>query len=147
MDLILKWWPLVLTLIFVILIVVVLVVLKNIKKKKNVLIIEDQVVQADEVEERKHIHMDQIPGKNIIIWISNGKDTPKRMEYQLRGSAIIGRASGCDIYCDDPMMSKQHFVLEYDNGKIFIHDLQSRNGTKLTECRWRRSIRCIPVMR
>jgi uncharacterized protein YegL/preprotein translocase subunit SecG len=131
MDLILKWWPLVLTLIFVILIVVVLVVLKNIKKKKNVLIIEDQVVQADEVEERKHIHMDQIPGKNIIIWISNGKDTPKRMEYQLRGSAIIGRASGCDIYCDDPMMSKQHFVLEYDNGKIFIHDLQSRNGTKV----------------
>ncbi|MGN8767013.1 FHA domain-containing protein [Blautia massiliensis (ex Liu et al. 2021)] len=130
-EMILKWWPLVLTAVFVILIVVVVIVLRNIRKKKNVLIIDDQVVRADEVEERKHIRMDQTAGKNIVISISNGRDMPKRMEYVLKGSAIIGRAAECDIYCDDPMMSKQHFALEDMNGNIFIYDLQSKNGTRV----------------
>lgn len=130
-DLILKWWPFVLILILGIILITVLIIRRNIKKKKNMLIIDTQVVEADKVEERKHICMKQIPGKNIVIWVSNGRDAPKRMEYLIRSSAIIGRAAECDIYCDDPMMSKQHFVLEYENEKIFIYDLQSRNGTKV----------------
>nr|WP_294677421.1 FHA domain-containing protein [uncultured Blautia sp.] len=130
-QLILKWWPIALTVIFVILIIVALIVLKRIKKKRSVLIVGDEVIEADDIQERKHIRMDQLPTRNIRIWISNGRDMPKQMDYILKGSAIIGRATQCDIYCDDPMMSKQHFALEYEGGNIYITDLQSRNGTRV----------------
>ncbi len=132
-ELILKWWPIVLTAVFVILLIIVILVLRNLKKKKNVLIIDGKEINADQYEERKHIKMktSELPIKNLIIWISNGRDTPRRIEYTLHGSAIIGRNEQCDIYCDDPMMSKQHFVLEYTGENIFVADLDSKNGTSV----------------
>ena len=97
------------------------------------MIIDGKEINADQYEERKHIKMktSELPIKNLIIWISNGRDTPRRIEYTLHGSAIIGRNEQCDIYCDDPMMSKQHFVLEYTGENIFVADLDSKNGTSV----------------
>lgn len=128
---VLKWWPVVLTAVFLALIAVAVVVLKKLQKRQNVVVVGDQVIRADNVEEKKHIRMEEIPSRKIILWTGNGEKPPERMEYLLKGSAIVGRSVHCDICCDDPMMSKQHFVLEYTDGNIFISDLQSRNGTSV----------------
>ena len=64
-----------------------------------------------------------------MIWISNGKDEPKKLNQHISGSLIVGRSTSCDLYCDDPMMSKQHFAIEIQDGELVISDLGSRNGT------------------
>lgn len=130
-TIILRWWPIVLTVVVAVLIIMIIVIVRKIQKKKGILIIDDQVVPASEVNYKQHVAMAQntLPNKQIVLWISNGIDEPKRMELLVNGSSIIGRSMHCDVYCDDPMMSKQHFVLEVDGSNLFISDLQSRNGT------------------
>ena len=48
---------------------------------------------------------------------------------------IVGRSDTCDIYIDDTKLSRQHFVIENDNGTFYVMDLQSRNGTMLNGIR------------
>lgn len=84
---------------------------------------------------QNHVVMKQVPTKNVTIWISNGRDQPRQVRQVISGSLIVGRAKSCDLYCDDPMMSKQHFALELDKGDIFIQDLNSRNGTSVNGIR------------
>lgn len=42
---------------------------------------------------------------------------------------IIGRGRDCDIVISDSSVSRKHACLYYDNGRIFIRDLNSSNGT------------------
>lgn len=44
-------------------------------------------------------------------------------------AASIGRAAGNQIVLDDPRISKQHAVLLYMNGKFYVQDMGSLNGT------------------
>lgn len=134
-DLILKWWPVVLTLVVIILIIVCVIIVKNVKKKRSILVVDGQEVEADHVEFKQHVMVKNsqpaLPTRQIQLWIGNGTDQPKHMNVTIKGSCIIGRSQQCDVYCDDPMMSKQHFVLELAGNEIFITDLQSRNGTSV----------------
>lgn len=133
-ELILKWWPIVLTVVVVILIIIIIVIVRKIKKKKGVLIIDDHIVDPGQVDIKQHVgfaQSDNLPKKNIVLWISNGVDEPKRMEVLVNGSAIVGRSTQCDVYCDDPMMSRQHFVLEVEGVNLFVTDLQTKNGTNV----------------
>jgi len=43
----------------------------------------------------------------------------------------IGRDDGCEIHLDDPMISRRHAEVSYDEGLWWIRDLGSRNGTQL----------------
>ena len=43
----------------------------------------------------------------------------------------IGRAPGNDFRLDDPSVSAQHAVLEFDRGRLVITDRRSSNGTYL----------------
>lgn len=132
-DLILKWWPIALTVIVIVLIIIIVVVVRNVKKKKGVLIIDGQMVSPDQVDIKNHVGIapNTLPKKNIVLWISNGVDEPKRMEVLVNGSSIVGRSTQCDVYCDDPMMSRQHFVFEVEGSNLFISDLQTKNGTNV----------------
>ncbi|MFA8018806.1 FHA domain-containing protein [Bremerella cremea] len=42
---------------------------------------------------------------------------------------IIGARDTCDIVIDQPTVSGEHCRLEFDDGRVFIEDLQSTNGT------------------
>ena len=44
---------------------------------------------------------------------------------------MIGRGRECDIFLDDPKVSREHARVQCDGGKIVISDLNSRNGTWL----------------
>lgn len=49
-------------------------------------------------------------------------------EWQLDGGAVIGRAHGCDIHLDDPLVSRRHArVISCEVGTA-IQDLGSSNG-------------------
>jgi len=43
--------------------------------------------------------------------------------------ALIGRDPYCDIVLNDPMVSRQHARIDYQQGQWFITDLGSKNGT------------------
>ncbi|MCC8104046.1 MAG: FHA domain-containing protein [Clostridiales bacterium] len=131
---ILKWWPVVLTVIFLILILVILLIYRGIKKKKGVLFIDGHVVTPDKIEEKVHVAVDSasdLPRKKVTLWLSNGRDEVKRVDKLIESSLIVGRSTQCDIYCDDPLMSRQHFILEVENGNVYVTDLQTRNGTSV----------------
>ncbi|MCC8066113.1 MAG: FHA domain-containing protein, partial [Clostridiales bacterium] len=133
-EVILKWWPVVLTVIFLILILVILLVYRGIKKRKGVLFVDGHMITQDKVEEKVHVAVEStpdLPRKQITLWLSNGGGEPKRIDKVIESSLIIGRSVQCDIYCDDPMMSRQHFALETDGDALYITDLQTRNGTSV----------------
>ncbi|WP_158265237.1 FHA domain-containing protein [Blastopirellula marina] len=42
---------------------------------------------------------------------------------------IVGARDTCDIVIDQPTVSGEHCRLEFDDGRVFLEDLQSTNGT------------------
>jgi pSer/pThr/pTyr-binding forkhead associated (FHA) protein len=44
---------------------------------------------------------------------------------------VIGRDPNCEIVIDDPMVSRRHASVTYEEMHWFIEDLGSRNGTLL----------------
>jgi hypothetical protein len=46
--------------------------------------------------------------------------------------SVLGRGSGCDVILDDPMVSREHCLIEADGaGEYFLEDLESKNATIL----------------
>jgi sigma-B regulation protein RsbU (phosphoserine phosphatase) len=48
-------------------------------------------------------------------------------------SLVIGRASESDLVVVDRFLSRRHARLFHENGRLFVEDLGSRNGTQLNE--------------
>ena len=140
-DLILKWWPIALTIIVLILILLFVLFVKRIQKGK--VIRDEETGELKEVgvggvkdeEGQLHVIQEQAPPQPqqmITIWLSNGRDEPQRIQQNINGSLIVGRSSKeCDIYCDDPRMSKQHFMLSVEGDGLYVTDLNSTNGTSV----------------
>ncbi len=54
------------------------------------------------------------------------------MEYVLAAAySVIGRDKDADIMLKDPLVSRQHAVVIYHDGKYVIKDLDSTNGTHM----------------
>ena len=53
----------------------------------------------------------------------------KTTEIKLRLPAIIGRGKGSTITLLQPLVSRQHCELFETNGKLWVRDLGSLNGT------------------
>lgn len=65
------------------------------------------------------------PGFLLII-----KREPESKTFALKpGENVIGRTPQCDIFLDDPSVSRQHAILTVLVGKIFLKDLESKNHT------------------
>ena len=48
------------------------------------------------------------------------------------GRNVIGRSSGCDIVVQDPLVSREHCVIDSDGeGGYYLEDLGSKNATVL----------------
>lgn len=131
-----KWWLLILAGVLLAVLLLIAVIVRGRKKKAagrvDEEVVDEKLLQPDTGGNRKHVAIDTppvLPSLTVTLWISNGQAEAEKMDLTINGSCIIGRSKQCDVYCDDPMMSKQHFVLEVDNGNLFITDLESMNGT------------------
>lgn len=51
--------------------------------------------------------------------------------YGIRDEVTIGRNRKSDIYINDPFMSKEHARIFLEEGKYYLEDLKSTNGTLL----------------
>lgn len=130
----LRWWPIALTVVVIILLIIVLLFNRRIRKK-NVVVLDDKIVEVEKLKQVVHVSgvKEEKKGreKKIVLWLSNGKNRPERIDYTIQGSCFVGRSGKlCEIYCDDPMMSKQHFNLSVEaDGNVYVTDAGSTNGT------------------
>lgn len=100
-------------------------------KKKGCQIqgVEEETLHTDAGTVRKHVILKKDEGIRIDFYPKNTGNGGQVISYILHGSAIIGRSEICDVYFDDALMSRQHFALEYEQGSLFITDLEASNGT------------------
>ena len=141
-----KWWIPIAIIAAVLVFLLIFLIVRHIRKKRKeeaeaprpeIVGVDNYSVAPGDQNRKNHVLLknSNLPTKDIVIWISNGRDQPKRMEQHINGSLIVGRSSSCDLYCDDPMMSKQHFAIEIQGDQLNIMDLGSRNGTSLNGSR------------
>lgn len=74
-------------------------------------------------------------GVRLTLCVKVGGTEEVRMTPTLSSSIIFGRTAACDVSIDDRKLSRQHFALEYVNGKVLLSDLHSTNGTLLNGIR------------
>src|SRR6516162_936611 len=55
----------------------------------------------------------------------------ERREIKVAGSITVGRERTAGVYLDDKTLSREHTKFYIENGKLFVRDLESRNGTYL----------------
>ena len=106
-------------------------ILLGLKKKKNVKTIKElfETQEVQVVEERHHVRTAVPATMNIILHIQTAGAPLHTVQLAVQGSAFVGRSSICDVYIDDPKLSRQHFALEVKDGVVLIADLHSANGT------------------
>src|SRR5262245_54930445 len=53
---------------------------------------------------------------------------------ELRGDPVwVGRAMDCAIRTDDAMVSRKHSMIRFDQGRYWVEDLGSSNGTHVND--------------
>ena len=137
-----EYWWVVLIGFIVLVIIILLIIFSVIKKRKGLVVVDDKMVLADRVDEQIHLKINMIQtgtavnqGFPILLIVKSGGKTVKEINAKVDGSLIVGRSEMCDLYIDDPHMSKQHFAIEFTGNMLMIMDLESRNGTYLNGVR------------
>jgi pSer/pThr/pTyr-binding forkhead associated (FHA) protein len=54
----------------------------------------------------------------------------QRREFE-KGRVVLGRGRQADFQLDDPNVSRRHAAVYWENGRLFLKDLGSTNGTLL----------------
>lgn len=65
----------------------------------------------------------------LSLTVVTGAEPGKRFTLVFNDSAVIGRASDCDLTIDDSEVSSRHAEIKVDKGILVIKDLNSMNGT------------------
>ena len=125
-------------------IIVVLVVYKKVKKNKGVIYVDGKAALASNVDVKQHVSVVSLPQKTVTFLLQNQIGGKSELKVTINGSAMAGRSDDCDIYFDDPKMSRQHFALETDGTDVYITDLESSNGTFVNGVRLNRRRKLLP---
>ena len=88
--------------------------------------------------------MVNLPQKTVTFLMKDQINGKCELKITINGSAMAGRSDDCDIYFDDPKMSRQHFALETDGNDVYITDLESSNGTLVNGVRLNRIRKLLP---
>ncbi len=51
--------------------------------------------------------------------------------WEVRGQAVLGRSSRCDVVIDDELASREHCRVVVDGDRVVLRDLGSRNGVRV----------------
>ncbi|MEM1141173.1 MAG: FHA domain-containing protein [Pseudomonadota bacterium] len=63
-------------------------------------------------------------------WIVSIETGPlESLSFGISGQILIGRSLDCDLAIVTPHVSRQHAKLDVEDGKLFVEDLGSANGT------------------
>lgn len=112
------------------------IVYRIIRKHKGVVVIDDKATLVSNADVKHHIVLENDEkGQPVTLYVSASGRQMKTIRTSVNGSMIIGRSDLCDVYIDDPMMSRQHFAIEYDGESFYIQDLNTTNGTSLNGVR------------
>ena len=63
-----------------------------------------------------------------VLYIINGQDKRQALEFS-GDSLLVGRSAECDLPVKDRFVSRKHLKISRKGERIFIKDLNSRNGT------------------
>jgi len=66
-----------------------------------------------------------------IVRLTIEKGESQKKEYFFKDTFRIGRVDTCAVKIDDGLVSRDHLEISYKEGKWFIADLFSSNGTYL----------------
>jgi len=67
-------------------------------------------------------------GSRLELLVVRGVLSGRRFSVVVGGSRL-GRSGSREIAIDDPLLSRQHCLLEYTRGELRLTDLASTNGT------------------
>lgn len=72
----------------------------------------------------------------VLGWLVAMTGDQKGEDFRLReGKNVLGSAADAQVVIHDATVSAQHASLRYDDGKFFLTDLDSSNGTYINEKR------------
>ena len=125
-------------------IIVVVVTYKKVKKNKGVIYVDGKATLASNVDVKQHVSVVNLPQKTVTFLMKDQINGKCELKITINGSAMAGRSDDCDIYFDDPKMSRQHFALETDGNDVYITDLESSNGTLVNGVRLNRRRKLLP---
>lgn len=108
---------------------------RKVKKGRGVVYVDGKPVMASQIEVHKHVKIKNREGKSFTLEIRTKGNKPEEMSFTMNGSFIIGRSQICNLYLDDKKMSRQHIALEWENGEMYVSDLNTTNGTMLNGTR------------
>jgi hypothetical protein len=70
----------------------------------------------------------------VVGWLVAMSGQQKGQDFRLHdGQNILGSAPDADVQLNDPTVSGKHASLRYKEGKFFLMDLDSSNGTFLND--------------
>ena len=73
--------------------------------------------------------MDGMDSRMIRLTITDYTGSVNDVDIQVEGSYFVGRTAINNLYFDDDLLSKQHFVIEVTKMGCFIEDLETKNST------------------
>lgn len=107
------------------------IIYRKIKKNRGVVFVEGEAVLASDVDIKQHVAIKASERKKFELLVTVAGKNPKKLELSIDRSMMVGRANICNLYFDDPKMSRQHFALEWDGRDMYITDLETTNGTSV----------------
>lgn len=63
------------------------------------------------------------------ITLSNAVEFKVFESYGIKETTLVGRSKKCDLFIKDPFMSKENTQIYFHDGKFYIKDMGSTNGT------------------
>lgn len=123
-----QYWYIPLSAVLLVLILVVLIVFLKIKK-------QDDFRDVITFFKNKRIVVnpagkpDGRVSKETVIYVESDNGSISKYNYTINTSAIFGRGEHCDFVIQDNKMSRQHFSVGIEKGKMCIQDLGATNGT------------------
>jgi FHA domain len=70
----------------------------------------------------------------VVGWLVAMNGGQKGQDFRIRdGQNILGSALDADVQLNDPTVSAKHASLRYKEGKFYLVDLDSSNGTYLND--------------
>jgi len=70
----------------------------------------------------------------VVGWLVAMSGEQKGQDFRIHdGQNILGSEAGADVHLNDPTVSGKHASLRHKDGKFFLTDLDSSNGTFLND--------------
>lgn len=91
---------------------------------KNQYEFESRFLEEKEFEAETEILPGQLIGRIRVL-----RGNIPFSDYDVRNGAILGKSEDCDIYIPDTFVTDEHAKITFVEGKAYITDLESSNGT------------------